>query len=212
MRKKTVTALSVEETVDYQVDSKSTMRKRILTGLAVVAAVLVIGAVAFSIVVAMQPTEFRVVRTATIAAPPAVVFDQVNDFHNWDAWSPWAKLDPDAKNSFEGSEKGEGAIFMWSGNDKIGEGKMTLTQSKPDELIKIKLEFIRPFEDQSDVEFTFEPKEKQTLVTWSMAGQNKDFMSKAFCLVMNMDKMLGSDFEKGLASMKTIAEEKAKAN
>ena len=180
------------------------MLKKVLIGVPV--ALLIVAAV-FAGVVAMQPADFRIERSATISAPPPIVFEQVNDFHNWNEWSPWAKLDPDAKNSFEGADNGKGAIFKWSGNKEIGEGKMTLTESKPDELIKIKLEFIRPFEDTSDVEFSFKPKEKQTVVTWSMAGK-KNFMSKAVCMFMNMDKMLGGDFEKGLAGIKKIAEAK----
>ncbi|MGE5193981.1 MAG: SRPBCC family protein [Deltaproteobacteria bacterium] len=161
--------------------------------------------VVFVGVVAMQPSDFRVTRSTTIAAPPADVFAQVNDFHNWEAWSPWAKLDPAARNSFEGASAGTGAIFKWSGNDKVGEGKMTLTESRPHELIRIKLEFVRPFADTSTTEFTFKPEGGQTVVTWSMFGR-KNFVSKAVCLFMNMDKMLGGDFEKGLAQMKTVAE------
>jgi uncharacterized protein YndB with AHSA1/START domain len=157
-------------------------------------------------VVALQPEDFRVVRSATIAAPPEKAFAQVNDFHHWEAWSPWAKLDPDANNTFEGPEAGNGAIFKWSGNDKVGEGQMTLLESRPNELIRIKLGFVRPFEDTSDVEFTFAPKADQTLVTWTMSGKHTSFLSKAICLVMNMDKMVGSDFEKGLASMKQVVE------
>jgi len=155
--------------------------------------------------VAMQPADFRVMRSTTIPAPAEEVFAQVNDFHKWEAWSPWAKLDPAVKNSFEGPSSGTGAIFKWSGNDEVGEGAMTLTESHPNDLITIKLEFKKPFPDTSTVEFTFQPVGDQTLVTWSMSGQ-KNFISKAFCLFMNMDKMVGGDFEKGLASMKSVVE------
>src|SRR4051812_47061770 len=111
-------------------------RKRILKiSLIVIAAILVI----FCGIVAMQPSEFRVTRTADIAAPPETVFAQVNDFHNWDAWSPWAKLDPAAKNAFEGPASGTGSGFAWAGNDKVGEGHMTITDSHPSDLIRIKL-------------------------------------------------------------------------
>ena len=106
------------------------MIKKILISLVVLVAV-------FAGVVAMQPSEFSVERTATIAAPAAAVFAQVNDLHKWDAWSPWAKLDPNAKNGFEGAPSGKGAVFTWSGNDQIGEGRMTIVESQPNELIKI---------------------------------------------------------------------------
>ena len=162
--------------------------------------------------IALQPNEFRVVRSAKMAAPAATIFEQVNNFQNWEAWSPWAKLDPDAKNTFEGPAAGQGAIFKWSGNDQVGEGLMTLTESRPHELIRITLEFIRPFPDTSITEFTFQPDGKQTLVTWSMSGQ-KNFFSKAICLFMgmDMDAMIGGDFEKGLTQIKAIAEKEAES-
>jgi uncharacterized protein YndB with AHSA1/START domain len=115
------------------------MLKRILIALAAIVAI-------FLIVVALQPSDFRVERTTTIAAPRADVFARVNDFHKWDAWSPWAKLDPDAKVTFEGPESGQGTVMTWSGNDKVGEGKMTLTEIQPNELVKIKVDFVKPFE------------------------------------------------------------------
>ncbi len=172
------------------------------------ATIVVIVAV-FAGIVALQPADFRIERKATIAAPQAVVFAQVNDFHNWEAWSPWAKLDPKAKNTFEGPSAGTGAIFKWSGNDEVGEGMMTVTESKPSELIKIKLDFVRPFEDTSNVEFTFKAEGDQTVVTWAMIGR-KGFVSKAVCMFMDMDKMLGGQFDQGLASMKAAAEAKKK--
>lgn len=172
--------------------------------LAVVAIVVV-----FVVIVAMQPSEFRIERSATIPAPAEFVFSQVNDFHNWEAWSPWAKLDPAVKNSFEGPEAGPGAIFKWSGNDKVGEGTMTLTESRPNDLIRIKLDFVRPFEDTSTAEFTFKLQGNQTLVTWTMFGR-KNFIGKAVCLFMNMDKTVGGEFEKGLAQMNAAVEAAAR--
>jgi uncharacterized protein YndB with AHSA1/START domain len=165
--------------------------------------------VVFVIFVALQPSEFRVVRSATISAPPAEVFEQVNDFHNWEAWSPWAKLDPACKYTFEGAPAGTGSVFTWSGNDQVGEGRMTLLESRPHELIRIKLDFIRPFESTCTVEFAFKPEGDQTAVTWSMSGEN-NFLAKAFCLFMSMDKCVGGDFEKGLAQMKAVTESAAK--
>jgi hypothetical protein len=156
-------------------------------------------------VVAMQPAQYRVVRTATISAPATEVFAEVNDFHKWEAWSPWAKLDPAVKNTFGGPPAGPGAIFRWAGNAKVGEGCMTLIESRPSELVKIKLEFLKPFASTCSTEFLFKPQADQTAVTWSMAGEN-NFFAKAFCLFMNMDKTVGGDFEKGLAQMKSVAE------
>lgn len=174
------------------------MLKKILIGFVVVI-LLFVG------VVAMQPNEFEVTREATMNAKPEVVFAQVNNFHNWDGWSPWAKLDPDMVAKYEGPESGVGAIHSWSGNDKVGEGKMTITESKPGELVRIQLEFIKPWEATSDTRFSFAPAGEGTKVTWTMKGQN-NFISKAFCMFMDMDKMVGADFEKGLASMKAIVE------
>jgi len=129
----------------------------------------------------------------------------VNDFHNWEAWSPWAKLDPAAKATFEGPSTGTGAIFKWVGNKEVGEGSMTITESRPSDLIRIKLEFLRPFEATNSAEFTFKPEGNRTAVTWSMEGKN-NFIAKAVCLFMNMDKMVGGQFEQGLAQMKAVVE------
>ena len=175
------------------------------TGLTILATLVVV----FVLVVALQPSEFRVVRSTTIAAPPAEVFAQVNDFHNWDAWSPWTKLDPACKYTFEGPAAGTGAVYTWSGNDQVGEGRMTILDSRPVEQVRIKLDFVKPFESTATVEFDFKAEGEQSKVTWTMHGEN-NFLSKAFCLFVNMDKMLGSDFEKGLAQMKAVAEANAK--
>jgi hypothetical protein len=170
-----------------------------------VAAIIVV----FLIVVALQPPDYRVARSIVIPAPPSDVFAQVNDFHNWEAWSPWAKLDPAMKTTFDGPAAGAGAVYSWVGNKKVGEGRMTLTESRPNELVRIKLEFIKPFASTADTEFTFKPEGNQTTVMWAMTGQ-KNFISKAFCLFMNMDKMVGGDFERGLASLKAVVETAAK--
>jgi len=174
------------------------MAKKILIAVAVLLLV-------FCGVVALQPSEFHIVRIATMVAPAPAVFVQVNDFHKWEAWSPWAKLDPTAKNTFAGPEAGPGAIFAWAGDKKVGEGRMTVTESRPNELVRIKLEFIKPFASTCTTEFAFRPEGKQTVVTWSMAGVN-NFIGKAFCLFMNMDKTVGPDFERGLAQMRSIVE------
>ncbi|MBI3830203.1 MAG: SRPBCC family protein [Planctomycetes bacterium] len=174
------------------------MLKKILIALAAVVVV-------FLIVVALQPAAFRVVRSATLSAPAADVFAQVNDFHKWQAWSPWEKLDPELKRTYEGAPAGTGAMYAWAGNDKAGEGRMTLTESQPNERIHINLEFIKHFQAVNEVEFTFKPEGNQTTVTWNMTG-NKNFISKAICLFMDMDKMVGGDFEKGLSQMKSVVE------
>ena len=174
------------------------MLKKILIALAAIVVV-------FVAVVAMQPSDFRIARTATMSAPAPAVFAQVNDFHNWEAWSPWAKLDPAAKNSFEGPPAGTGAIFRWAGNNQVGEGGMTITESRPNELIRFNLEFLKPMAGTSTAEFTFKPEGDQTAVTWSMSGKN-NFIAKAICLFMNMDTMVGGKFEEGLAAMKSIVE------
>ena len=177
----------------------------IVNVLIVLAAVLVVAAIGLVILVALQPSEFRVTRSTKISAPPPAVFGQVNDFHKWTGWSPWEKLDPELKRTYDGSAAGTGAIYSWNGNNKVGQGRMTIMESRPSDSIRIKLEFMRPFVCTNTAEFTFQPEGNQTEVTWSMTGQNT-FMGKAFHLLMNMDKMVGGDFEKGLASMKSLAE------
>jgi uncharacterized protein YndB with AHSA1/START domain len=161
--------------------------------------------VVFVIIVALQPAEFHIARTATIAAPAEVVFAQVNELKKWDAWSPWIKIDPAMKQTYEGPASGKGAISRWAGNNQVGEGSMTITESRPNELIRFDLEFIKPMAGTSTSEFTFKPEGNRTTVTWSMSGRN-NFIAKAMCLFMNMDKMVGGEFEKGLAQMKSITE------
>lgn len=170
---------------------------------------LVLIVTVFAIVVTFQPAEFRIERSTVIAAPPAVVFAQINDLHRWDAWSPWARLDLAMRTTFEGPPAGPGAIYAWAGNSKVGEGRMTILESRPTELIRIKLEFLKPFKATNTTEFSFNPAAGQTAVTWSMSGR-RDFMTKAFCLFMDMDKMVGGDFEKGLAQVKSLVEAAAK--
>lgn len=157
------------------------------------------------IVIATRPSTYHVERSATISAPPETVFAQVADFKKWDAWSPWSKLDPNMKTTFDGTQGTVGATYAWTGNDDVGEGKMTLTAVDPNKRVDIKLEFIKPFASTAQNGFKFEPAGKDTKVTWFMDGTN-DFMGKAMCLVMDMDQMIGKDFEKGLADMKKVAE------
>ena len=176
------------------------MRKKVLPVL-IGLAVVIAGFLAF---VALQPAEFLVTRSAVIAAPAAEIFGHVDDLRRWKAWSPWAKKDPTAKETFEGPAAGSGAVFRWAGNSEVGEGSMTVVETRPSELIRIRLDFLKPFENSADVAFGFKPEGKGTLVTWTMRGRN-DFLGRAVCLFMGMDKMIGGDFEQGLVSLKAVA-------
>lgn len=170
------------------------------------AALVVLAIIAVLLVVIVtRPATYRVQRSTVVAAPPALVFGLVNDFHQWAPWSPWGKLDPSMKQTYDGPTAGVGASYFWSGNDKVGEGRMTITESAPPERIVIKLEFIKPWEGTNVTTFTFAPQGEATQVSWVMDG-NHTFMSKAFSLFMNMDSMIGKDFERGLAQLKSTAE------
>ena len=173
---------------------------RILIGIVLVLA-------AFAVLVALQPSAFKVTRTANVAAPPDKVFAAVNDFHRWQDWSPWAKLDPNAKAMFEGPGAGKGAMFAWSGNDKIGEGRMEIKDSHPSDNIAIKIDFVKPVAGTADTDFTFKPDGSGTAVSWTMSGED-GFIGKAMRFFMNIDKMIGDDFDKGLAQLKSVAEAK----
>jgi hypothetical protein len=159
----------------------------------------------FLLVVALRSGEFRITRRATISAPPAGVFAQVNDFHNWRAWSPWEDIDPNLNRTYEGPAAGIGAVYSWTGNNQVGAGRMEIVESRPGELIRIKLEFLRPFKATNATEFTFQGEGDTTVVTWSNSGNN-NFICKAFSMLMNMDKMVGGQFEKGLAKLKSLVE------
>jgi hypothetical protein len=174
------------------------MLRRILIGIAAVV-------VLFIIVVETRPSTFHIERSISMAASPQNAFAQVNDFHAWAAWSPWEKLDPQMKKTFEGPPSGVGSMYEWTGNDKVGEGKMTIEKSTAPSLVGIKLQFIKPFAATNTATFTFSPASEGTKATWSMDGEN-NFIGKAFSMFMDMDKMVGGDFERGLASMKTVAE------
>ena len=155
--------------------------------------------------IALQPREFHVVRSATVNAPPGVVFAHINDFRQWDAWSPWAQLDPNMKETFSGPPTGAGSIYEWTGNRKVGHGRMTILDSRPNEKILIRLEFIEPFPSSAQTEFLLQPEGASTRVSWSMSGPN-NFLSKAMCLFMGgMDRMIGPDFEKGLRQLQSAA-------
>jgi Polyketide cyclase / dehydrase and lipid transport len=157
-----------------------------------------------------RPDTYRVERTEKIEAPTPVVYSQLEDFKAWGAWSPWDKLDPNMKKTFEGAPKGKGASYSWQGNDKVGKGKMTITDSQAPTEIKYRLEFLEPFAATANTAFKLSPEgDKATSVTWSMEGTNT-LMGKVYGVFVNMDKAIGADFDKGLASPNTVAEAEAK--
>ena len=159
----------------------------------------------FAIVMLLRPNDFRVSRSLKVTAPASKAFEQVNDLHLMNTWNPWVKLDPALQQTYEGSSSGVGATYSWDGNKNVGAGRQTIVESRPYELVRIKLEFFRPFSGVNETQFTFAPEGSQTLVTWSMTGKH-NFMTKAMGLCISMDKMVGSSFEKGLSDMKAIVE------
>jgi uncharacterized protein YndB with AHSA1/START domain len=165
--------------------------------LLIIAAVLAYGA--------MQPSDFSVVREADIAAPAPKVFGLLNDFNQWTKWSPWEKMDLAMQKTFSGSSAGKGSVYQWKGNKKVGEGRMEILDSQPSSSVKIDLQFITPFKAHNQTIFTLEPRNGQTHVKWTMSG-NKNFVMKLMGVFMDMDKMVGKDFEAGLANMKAEAE------
>ena len=167
----------------------------------IVVLLVVLGA--FAAFVATRPADFRVVRSRTLAAPPAVVHGYVNDFHKWPEWSPWEKLDPTMKREHSGPPAGPGATYHWVGNRKVGEGRMTITDSRPPQSVTLRLEFIKPWRATNITQFDFVPSGSGTNATWAMTGRN-NFMAKAFGVFMNFEKLVGPDFEKGLASLDAV--------
>lgn len=164
----------------------------------------------FLVYVSMQPEMFAISRTAILRASPERVFEIVNDFHKWQDWSPWAKLDSNCKTTFTGPDSGVGAEFAWDGNSEVGQGSIKITESRPNELIKLDLVFIKPMEGKSVTEFTFQPDGEGTRVTWTMSGKN-EFIGKLFSVLMDCDKMIGGSFEKGFDNMKTVLTSKPAA-
>jgi uncharacterized protein YndB with AHSA1/START domain len=151
---------------------------------------------------------YTVERSATIAAPPQRVYEQIVDFHNWTSWSPWEDVDPELKRTYSGAEAGTGAVYAWSGNRKAGQGRMEIVEAVEPSRVRIDLAFEKPWKAHSDTSFTIEPEGSGSRVVWSMTGK-KTLMTKAMGIFTSMDKMLGPDFEKGLARLKTTAEKSA---
>ncbi len=165
-----------------------------------IALALVVALAVLAGIVATRPGDYRVERSATVAAPPEVVFGLVGDFRSWVAWSPWEALDPAMKKTFGGQAGEIGSTYAWQGNDQVGAGQMTVIDKKSSSQIDIKLEFIKPWPSVNQTTFRFAPAGDKTTVTWIMAGHN-GFVEKAMTLFMDMDKMIGADFDKGLAKL-----------
>lgn len=167
--------------------------------------VIVVAIAAVLLFAATRPGDFVVTRTAEINAPPEKLEAMVSDFHQWGAWSPWEKIDPGMKRTYGGPASGVGSTYAWVGNDKVGSGGMEITKVTPGREVIFDLHFIKPFKADNVGRFTFEPQGAGTKVTWSMSGKNP-YIAKLMGLVFNMDKMIGKDFETGLANMKAAAE------
>lgn len=166
-------------------------------------------AAAFVLVLALlKPNQFRIERQTFIDAAPAHIFAAINDFARWPAWSPWAAKDPAATSTFGAVTAGTGASFAWEGNNKVGKGAMTILQSLPPSRIAIRLDFEKPFKATNFADFTLEPENGGTRLTWSMQGP-AGFVSKIMDVLFNMDKMIGRDFEAGLKSLKIQSEAEA---
>ena len=165
-------------------------------------AVLIAGVVIFA---AMKPDTFEVRRTASIKAPPESIFPLINEFDRWSAWSPWEKKDPAMQRARSGAARGKGAVYAWDGNGDVGKGRMEITDAAPPSKVTIRLDFEKPFEAHNVVDFMLSPKGDTTEVTWRMRGP-APFFSKVMQVFIDMDKMVGKDFEVGLANLKAIAE------
>jgi hypothetical protein len=180
--------------------------------IAIIAAVIALAIAIVLISALRKPDDFRVQRVATIQAPAETIFSVINDFHRWGGWSPWENRDPAMKRSFSGAGSGKGAVYAWDGN-KVGSGSMEILDTSVPSKITIKLDFFKPFEGHNTAEFTMLPQGDATTtgttvgttVTWAMFGP-APFMSKLMQVFMNMDNMIGKDFETGLANLKKLTE------
>ena len=174
------------------------------TVLTVIAAIVVLAVVVILILAASKPSTFRMERSTVVKAPPETIFPFVHDFRRWTAWSPWEKIDAELKRDYSGAERGKGATYAWEGK-KAGVGRMEIIEATPSSRVLIKLDFLKPFEAHNTAEFTFTPERDGTRVDWAMYGPNR-FISKLMSVFFNFDKLVGKDFEKGLAALKASAE------
>ncbi len=178
--------------------------------LGIVAAVLAVAVGAVLVYAATRPDDFRVQRSVTIKAPPQRIFALIQDLHGWAAWSPYEKKDPGMKRVFGGSATGKGATYEWDGNKNVGHGRMEIVEATSPSKVVIKLDFITPFEAHNVAEFTLLPQADNTtsattVVTWAMCGPSP-YVAKVMGTFINMDRMIGTDFEAGLQSLKATAE------
>jgi len=167
--------------------------------------IVVVLIAALLVYAATRPDTFRVQRATNIKAPPEKIFALINDLHSWGSWSPYEVKDPAMKRTYSGAANGEGAVYEWEGNNEVGKGRVAITESSPPSKVMIKLDFVKPFETHNIVEFTLEPEGDSTNVTWAMHGPSP-YISKVIGIFINMDSMVGKDFETGLANLKTVAE------
>lgn len=173
--------------------------------IATIAIVLAIAIAVVLILAATKPDIFRVERAITVAAPPDRIFPLINDFRQWVTWSPYENKDPALKRSYSGAASGKGAVYGWEGNKNVGSGRMEILEASTPAKIVIKLDFFTPFEGHNTAEFTMLPQGDATNVTWLMHGPSP-FIGKIMHVFMNMDRMVGKDFEIGLANLKRLTE------
>ena len=173
--------------------------------IAIIAIVLAIAIAIVLILAAIKPGTFSVRRATTVKAPPEKIFSLINDFHQWGTWSPYENKDPAMKRSYSGAESGKGAVYAWDGNNNVGSGRMEILDTSTPTKIVIKLDFYRPFEGHNTAEFTMLPQGDATNLTWTMHGP-APFMHKVMQVFMNIDNMVGKDFEIGLANLKRLTE------
>jgi uncharacterized protein YndB with AHSA1/START domain len=179
-----------------------------LKGIAIVAITLVVALAGVLVYAATLPDEFRVQRRISINAPPEAIFPHVNDHRRFADWSPYEKKDPAMQRAYSGAESGKGAVYEWDGDSNVGKGRIEIVESMPPSKVALKLDMIKPFEGHNTVEFTLQPQGETTTVTWAMHGA-VPYMAKLFCMLMNGDRMVGDDFEAGLANLKTLVERQA---
>ena len=173
--------------------------------IAVIAVILAVAIAAILVIAATKPGTLRVQRAIRIKAPPDVIFPLISDFHQWLKWSPYENKDPAMKRTYEGAERGKGAVYAWDGDKNVGSGRMEILESTAPSKVVIKLDFFTPFEGHNTAEFTMLPQGDATHVTWLMHGP-ANFMSRLIQVFMNLDRMIGRDFEVGLANLKTLTE------
>jgi uncharacterized protein YndB with AHSA1/START domain len=173
--------------------------------LVIIAVILAVAIAAVLILAATKSTTLRVQRSVSINAPPERIFSLISDFHQWVTWSPYEQKDPAMKRTYSGAERGRGAVYAWDGDKNVGSGRMEILDVSAPSKIVIKLDFFKPFEGHNTAEFTMLPQGDGTHVTWLMHGP-ANFMSRLIQVFMNLDNMIGKDFEAGLANLKTITE------